>query len=456
MRNLLRVLIAALALVAFTAPPALATNDPGWDKQWAPPQMNAPSGWAKSKGGGVTIAIVDSGVDVDHPDLRGKIDFANSFDYGDEDTNPDDDSTLKDGSGKGVKGHGTHVAGTAAAITDNGTGIAGVAPDAKIMAMKVFPSSGSTVGFAAVPRAIRDAADRGAKVINLSLGTFNTGVPLVGVIETPCFEVLQKGALCVVSSGNGGANRASGYRRDFPGLIVTAHTKEGTRSSFGQKADTQWAVSAPGVEIYATYPVEEGGYATLQGTSMSAPNAAGVAALVYAALKPPATQAGAQQVIDAILSGARGQSDPGSWGAGMIDAAGALKVPVQTSGSTPTTAFSAGQGQGQAATGGSGSGASRSGGSAASSGGASAGSAGQPAPSGDPGAVTDDTAPDTEGIQLATADGAASEDKKSPVDGGKATLYAIAGMMVLATGGMSASTYAKGLKSKRLKPFSEL
>lgn len=450
MKTLLRAFFVASLVGFLVAAPAQASNDPNWDQQWGPEDVNAPSAWAKTRGGGVTIAIVDSGVDVDHPDLRPKLDLANSYDYGDEDSNPDDDSTLKDGAGVLVKGHGTHVAGTAAAATDNGVGVAGVAPDSRIMAMKVFPSSGSTLSFASIPRAINDAVDRGAKVINLSLGTFDTGVSLVGFTQTPCANALQRGVLCVVAAGNSGAGQASGYPRDYPGLMVTAHDRNGKHAGFGQKADTQWSVSAPGVEVFSTVPVESGGYANKQGTSMAAPHAAGVAALVYAALKPPATAAGARMVIDAILSGARGHSDVGTWGAGSIDAAGALKVPVVAAAGASQPATQGGSTQGGTAAGGT---TKRSGGT--SSGAAtSAPEATQPGAAADPGAP-DPNKRDTKGIQLAGADTADETTETPAKDGAKATLYAIAGAMVLLSGGWTLSNYTKGLKSKRLKPFSE-
>ena len=325
------VILAALLGVAVGVPPAQASTDPGFKKQWGPQQVGAPAAWTKSAGNGITIAVVDSGVDVDHPDLKDKI--VPGHDFGDNDDNPDDDSQLKDGEGKVVQGHGTHVAGIAAAITDNGVGIAGMAPFAKIMPLKVFasdPNSSIVNALTAVPTAIRYAVDHGAKVINLSLGGIQ-GVSLVGIIETPCAQAYSRGSLCVVASGNSGQNNASGYSHDVQFLNVTANDKNGNHAPFGQKADTQWSVSAPGMEIYSTYPVEIGdksGYAVEQGTSMAAPHATGLAALLFA------QGLSVGQVVQKILTTATPMGDPGTNGAGRINAAAAVGAAAPTTATT--------------------------------------------------------------------------------------------------------------------------
>ena len=132
----------------------------------------------------------------------------------------------------------------------------------------------------AIPSAIRYAVDNGARVINLSLGGIQ-GLSLVGYIETPCAEAYSRGACALSRPGNAG-DRPSGYQRGVEFLTVTANDSNGNHAVFGQHVDTQWAVSAPGVGVYSTYPVELGGYANNQGTSMSAPFAAGAAALLFA------------------------------------------------------------------------------------------------------------------------------------------------------------------------------
>ncbi|HVE94250.1 MAG TPA: S8 family serine peptidase [Acidimicrobiales bacterium] len=286
--------IAATCIAALGAPSAHATKDPMWSEQYGPVQIGAPAAWTKATGKGVTVAVVDSGVDVDHPDLRPKIDFANSYDFACQDTNADDDTkAIRNGP---VKGHGTHVAGTVGAATDNGVGVAGVAPDARLMGLKVWGhredkggcrpdvATDATGDLGAIANAIRWAADRGAKVINLSLSEFQLGEGLVGSTQTPCREAFTKGSLCVVAAGNSGSTKASGYANDFPGLIVTANDSAGRHAEFGQKADTMWGVSAPGVAILNTWPLDDpnhAGYNSIQGTSMAAPHVAGAAAVLF-------------------------------------------------------------------------------------------------------------------------------------------------------------------------------
>ena len=434
---------------------AARPNDPQFEKQFGLTQMHAPEAWTASRGDGVTIAIVDSGVDTAHPDLKDKL--VAGRDFADGDDNPDDDSSARDGSGAPVRGHGTHVAGITAAITDNGVGIAGVAPASRIMPIKAFTSgSGSILGFTAVPESIRYAVDNGAKVINLSLGTFTTGVSIIGFIEAPCADALRRGTLCVVAAGNDG-DRTSGYPKDFPGIVVAAGTARGNRAGFSQRADTQWSIMAPGQTIRSTVPVEDGSYGDKSGTSMAAPHVAGQAALVYAKLKPPATAAGTRQVIDAIIGSAVVSKDPGA-GAGLADAAGSVGVEVAASaptssgdddGGPATTAPRSASGPvGGVVTGDA---------PAATSGPAPTSPGPAPAPVADDGLTplpedATDEAADQEAAALLQPKQAAPEPTATKTSTLGAAAIA-AGLLVLGTGAWAGVAFADDRRRRRVKPF---
>lgn len=325
------VLLALPALAALVPLPARASNDPKWSQQYGPQQIGAPTAWTKSKGGGVRVAIVDSGSDLQNPDLKSKIvegcPGSNCHDFGDGDDNPDDDSNVTDGAGKKVRGHGSHVAGITAAATDNNEGIAGVAPDAKLMPLKIFGENGSVLdSLTAVPNAVDFAVSHGAKVLNLSLGDFNVG--FVGPIQTACNQAFSRGSLCIVAAGNSGSDKGSGYNSDFNAVVVTANDSGGNHASFGQKADTHWALSAPGVGILSTVPVEDGTYGGKSGTSMAAPHVAGVAALLFA---QGLTN---RQVAEKLVGTASPMGDRSVNGAGIVNAAAAVGASAPPAGST--------------------------------------------------------------------------------------------------------------------------
>jgi subtilisin family serine protease len=323
------ILLAAVGLgVGFLPAARAATNDPLAGQQYGYTQMQTPSAWTKATGAGVTIGIVDSGTDLNHEDLHSKL-VANCpgsgcHDFGDNDDNPQDDSQLKDGNGVVVKGHGTHVSGLAAAATDNGKGGVGIARSAKILPLKIFPSNPNSSlagGIANVPQAVNFAVQHGAKVINLSLGDFNVSV--LGPIQTACNAAFTNGSLCVVAAGNSGQDKGSGYQHDFNALIVTANDDKGNHVSFGQKADTKWGVSAPGLGNMSTWPTDAGGYKAISGTSMASPQAAGVAALVFS--QHPDWSPG--QVAERIVQTVNPMDNPSVNGAGRVNAAAAVGAP---------------------------------------------------------------------------------------------------------------------------------
>ena len=234
-------------------------SDPDWSLQYGLDNIHAPGGWDLSTGSpAVTIAVIDTGVDLGHPDLSAKI--VGGYDFVNGDNSAQDDN-----------GHGTHVAGIAAAITNNGTGVAGVSWGAHIMPIKVLNSAGNGT-FADVAAGIAWAADHGAQVINLSLG----GSSSSSVLQSAVDYAYGKGVVIVAAAGNSGINFVL-YPARYPNVIAVAATNSTNAhagfSNFGPEVD----LAAPGVFILSTLP---GSYGYLSGTSMSAPFVSGLAAIL--------------------------------------------------------------------------------------------------------------------------------------------------------------------------------
>ena len=264
-------------------------DDEFYDGQWALPKIEAPAAWDISTGGSnVVIAILDSGVDLDHPDLQANI--VPGIDIVNGDNDPDDDY---------YRSHGTHVAGIAAGIGNNSIGIAGVSWGAKIMPVKVLDGTGGgTTGD--VSDGIIWAADNGANVINMSMGARGSSWPCNwDDVENALDYAVGKGVLVVVSAGNDGQ-----YGVNCPGaydqvMAVGSTTSSDARSYFsnyGPRLD----IAAPGSGIISTIRVSYGSYGSLDGTSMAAPHVSGLAALIWS-VAPSLTRT---QVIDIIQDNA--------------------------------------------------------------------------------------------------------------------------------------------------------
>lgn len=235
-------------------------NDPYFSsRQYGPQKIQAPQAWDITEGSGAKIAIVDTGVQSNHPDLAGKV--VGGWDF------VDNDSTPQDGNG-----HGTHCAGIAAAVTNNSTGIAGTAPKASILAVRVLNNSGSGT-WTAVANGITYAADQGADVISLSLGgtVGNSG------LQQAVDYAWSKGSVVVAAAGNAGTT-APNYPAYYSNAIAVASTDQNDNKSSFSTYGSWVDVAAPGSSIYATYPTST--YASLSGTSMATPHVAGVAGLL--------------------------------------------------------------------------------------------------------------------------------------------------------------------------------
>jgi hypothetical protein len=245
-------------------------------QQWGYYDINANWINAPTTTTGVTVAVIDTGVDYNHPDLVGKV--VKGYDFVNGDSDPMDDH-----------GHGTHVAGIIAAKANNGNyGIAGVSWNAKIYAIKALSSAGWGNGYD-IALAIRAAANNSAvKVINMSLG----GSDYSSVEkDAVAYAVMTKGKLLVASAGNSGTNAynyPAAFSIDYPGrvLAVAAHEPDHCKAEFSTYG-TWVSISAPGTEILSTVPISVPGiwsgtgFFFLDGTSMAAPHVAGAAALAW-------------------------------------------------------------------------------------------------------------------------------------------------------------------------------
>jgi serine protease len=340
----------ALVPVADAAPKARSATDPFSAKQWGPQQVRAPQAWPASTGAGTIIGVVDSGVDFDHPDLAPKLlrgatflDCGNtSCGNGDWESGPAEREASK-------STHGTHVSGIAGAATNNGIGIAGVAPDAKILPVKALDEEGGS--FEDIALGIRYATDHGADVINLSLGAL-PGVQalvitgLISDVQEAITYARSKGVVVVAAAGNEFASICATPAYDTGALCVASTDKREARSAFSNfafKPDLD-AVSAPGgsllpicgEDVLSTVPLGTGrsavcGYGTdydeMAGTSMASPHVAGAAALLAAQGRDD------QRIVDVLKATARkpgtdqrGVYDP-SYGYGIVDAQEAVAAP---------------------------------------------------------------------------------------------------------------------------------
>ncbi|HUS71217.1 MAG TPA: S8 family peptidase [Anaerolineae bacterium] len=279
-------------------------NDYYYDWQWGLAKIQAPAAWDQTTGtSDLIIAIVDTGVDLNHPDLNDKI--VPGWDFVNDDKSAQDDH-----------GHGTHVAGIAAAETNNSQGVAGVSWGARILPVKVLDGNGDGY-YSDVARGVRFACDHGAKIINLSLGGDNPSSTLKDALE----QVYQDGCLIMAAAGNGGGNGVDYPAKYVQAIAVAATDRTDQRASFsdyGPEID----VAAPGVEIWSTLWPHT--YDWKQGTSMSTPYVAGLAALLWSVC-PELSNTEVRSVIESTAKDLGPTGWDSYYGHGRIDAEKAIE-----------------------------------------------------------------------------------------------------------------------------------
>ncbi|MFE6333151.1 type VII secretion-associated serine protease mycosin [Streptomyces sp. NPDC057806] len=317
--GLLSVLLAAsLALVPSTA----AHADGIRGQQWALEAMHTDEAWQTTKGEGITVAVLDTGVDDKHPDLAGNV------------------LAGKDMVGFGAKRgdrawarHGTAMAGIIAGHGHgygNGDGVLGIAPEARILPVRVILEDGDparakarTTRGNALAEGIRWAADHGADVINLSLGDDSKSAHPEPAEDEAVQYALRKGAVVVASAGNGGEKGDHiSYPAAYPGVIAaTAVDKFGTRASFSTR---RWyaTVSAPGVDVVIADPDRK--YYEGWGTSAAAAFVSGAVALVKSA-HPGLSPAQIKKLLEDTARNAPADGRDDSRGHGFVDPAAAIE-----------------------------------------------------------------------------------------------------------------------------------
>ena len=304
-------------------------NDPRYDEQWAHEKIESPRAWDVTKGSSsVVVAIVDTGLDLGHPDLKDRLTPSNTwYDFGEDDDDPSD-----------TYGHGTHVAGIVGATGNNDEGVSGVGWVTSLMPIKVFPDDSGSTSMSTVAKGVVHAVDNDADIINLSLGSSSDSDTMRDAIN----YAYDHDVFVVAAAGNDDEEDESYPAANDHVFAVAATDDQDEKASFSNYGD--WVdISAPGVSILSTTPTYhvkmndrglEQDYDTMNGTSMASPVVAGVAALVKALhpdWKPDEIAQHLQDTSDDIDS--KNSDYAGKLGAGRVNAGNAVQDDAD---STPT------------------------------------------------------------------------------------------------------------------------
>jgi type VII secretion-associated serine protease mycosin len=324
-RAALRLAAAALAGLVATgasaAPAAAAPNPLAGDsvraEQWHLKTLNAAGAWTYASGEGITVAVIDSGVDAEHVDLRGQVlpglDLVDA--KGDADTD--------------LVGHGTTVSAIIAGKDDD-AGVKGIAPKAKILPVRVLDQENRYDDAMIVAKGVRWAVDQGAQVINLSLGGSGSSAALAAALD----YAFAKDVVVIACTGNASASSTTGvwYPAREPGVLAVAGMeRDGDVLWSGSITGKETVVTAPATQLFGARP---GGYWRVQGTSFAAPMVSGVAALIRSRWRDMP----AGEVVNRIIETAKDRGPTGRddrYGFGMVDPARALTAEVPSVVSNP-------------------------------------------------------------------------------------------------------------------------
>ncbi|QGN46447.1 type VII secretion-associated serine protease mycosin [Micromonospora sp. WMMD558] len=301
------------------APDAKGRTDPVRDEQWQIDALRATTAWRTSTGSGVIVAVIDSGVDASHPDLAGQVlpglDLVDPQGAGDPDP----------------VGHGTTVAGLIAGRNDDSRGVVGLAPEARILPVRVLDAKNRYDDAMVVAKGVRWAVDNGARVINLSLGGSSDSAALAAALD----YAFARDVVVVACTGNvaTSTNSKVWYPAREPGVLAV--------SGLDRDSENLWSGAITGRQTVLTAPAtglvgarSPGGYWRVQGTSFAAPLVAATAALVRA--RYPQMSAG--DVVNRLLATARDIGPTGRderFGYGLVDPVAALTADVPAIGRNP-------------------------------------------------------------------------------------------------------------------------
>jgi subtilisin family serine protease len=321
----------------------LSPNDPHYEEQWGMVNIGMPQVWEHYTGGeNICVAVIDSGIDYNHPDLNANMamdslgNYGRLFKNGAQSDNPMD-----------IYGHGTHVAGIIGAIGNNGIGVTGVNWKVKMLAVNVMQNgiASDTDLIKGINYVVSEKkAGLNIRVANMSLGGWDYPLPDSSPVGIAIKSMSDAGILCIMAVSNDSQNISNptgnhSGKLVYPACFKFANTisvgsigPENNKSSYSDYGSVWVNIAAPGEKIYSTLPNNR--YGTMGGTSMSAPHVTGAAALLFSAFPDESTA----KIKERILKGARTvESNKGYWESGLLDVARAYGIESDSELDEPLT-----------------------------------------------------------------------------------------------------------------------